>query len=371
MATVEAVSSHSDGQRLHAAELKNIRHALKGGGILGHTLTLTVTEGDRNITVPAFNAYVPDGSGNLVYVAHAGATVAVTASASSPRMDLLTLDASGNLGMQDGVATAETGNVREAPLPSLDDDEILIAVVRNPANQANVLAANIRGRALQAQIATSLPASAQQFVENSGYKGFFALGAPTHAGTYASGDKIGLGFIVVEDGTTADLSADVSATDHGSWLLATGATNNEDVGFSGPPLYYTSDWTMVARVRIPSAASQSVFIGAKGNANFADENNVIGFRISGTGNIIGVCDSGGTETTRDTGATGATECTLRIEVRANGTIVRFYKNNAQIGADVTTNIPTSSALGLRCGIQANTAANKTMFVFDLYGWREA
>lgn len=148
MATVEAVGLHSDGQRLHAAELKNIRTALDGGGVLTHTLAITVTEGDRNLTVPAFNAFVPDGSGNLVYVAHAGATVPVTASAATPRMDLLTLDAAGTLGMQDGAATAETGNVREAPLPPLDDDEILIAVVRSPANQSNVLATNVRGRAL-------------------------------------------------------------------------------------------------------------------------------------------------------------------------------------------------------------------------------
>ena len=146
MATVEAVNSHLDGDYLHAAEIKNWRQAMGGGGIVGHSLTLTVTEANRVITVPAFNAWVPNGSGGLVYVAHAGANVNVTASASNPRMDLLTLDSSGNLGMADGVATAETGDVEEAPTTALDDDEILIAVVRNPANQAAVLAADIRGR---------------------------------------------------------------------------------------------------------------------------------------------------------------------------------------------------------------------------------
>ena len=149
MATVEAVGSHSDGEYLHAAEIKNWRHAMGGAGVLDDTLSLTVTEANRVITVPAFTAWVPDGNGALVYVSHAGGNVNVTASASNPRMDLLTLDASGNLGMQDGVATAETGDVEEAPLPSLDDDEILIATVRSPANQSNVLAANVRGRAVQ------------------------------------------------------------------------------------------------------------------------------------------------------------------------------------------------------------------------------
>lgn len=149
MATVQLVGSHTDGQRLHAAEIKNWRHASGGGGVETHSVSATVTEGDRNITLPAFNYWAPDGAGSLVFVGYAGGIVAVTAShASLPRMDLLTGDSSGNVGMQDGVATAETGNVREAPLPSLDDDEVLFAVVRSPGGQANVLAADIRGRAV-------------------------------------------------------------------------------------------------------------------------------------------------------------------------------------------------------------------------------
>jgi hypothetical protein len=148
VATVEAVGLHSDGQRLHAAELKNIRHALNGAGVLGHTITLTVTEGDRNISVPAFSAWVPNGSGDIVLVTYAGGTIAVTASAANPRMDLLVVNSAGTVEMQDGTATAETGTVREAPLPALDDDEILLAVVRSPGSQSNVLAADIRGRAL-------------------------------------------------------------------------------------------------------------------------------------------------------------------------------------------------------------------------------
>lgn len=148
MASKQAVGSHADGEHLHAAEVKNIRHALGGAGVLTHSISLTVTEGDRNITVPAFNYLAPDGSGGLKTVVYAGGTLAVTAAASSPRMDSLTADKDGNVAMRDGVATAETGDVEEAPMRSLDDDEILIATVRSPASQSNVLAADIRGRAI-------------------------------------------------------------------------------------------------------------------------------------------------------------------------------------------------------------------------------
>lgn len=149
MATKEIVGSHADGEYFHSADLKNFRQAAGGGGVVGHSLVVTVTEANRVITVPAFNAYVPDGAGGMVLVQHAGAGVNVTASdGTNPRMDLLTLDSSGNLGMVDGAATAETGLVAEAPTPTLDDDEILLAVVRSPAAQTNVLAVDVRARAI-------------------------------------------------------------------------------------------------------------------------------------------------------------------------------------------------------------------------------
>ena len=94
-------------------------------------------------------------------------------------------------------------------------------------------------------------------------------------------------------------------------------------------------------------------------------------RLIVDGEIVGVVDNSGSETTRASGVTpdGATEHTLRIEVREAGTIVRFYLDNAQVGADVTTNIPTGVLYAL-CGLRNNTASSVTMNTADWFGWRE-
>lgn len=220
------------------------------------------------------------------------------------------------------------------------------------------------------KLANPLPNIIQDFVEGGVNKGFIALGPASAAGSYADGDHVGLGFIVQEDVTSAVVGS-TGTPNLGAWTFGTGSTSGEDAGVIGPYRAAANDWTLVWRGNIPSAASQTIFIGCRTTGGtFADENSIIGFRVSGTGNIFGVCDSGGTETTRDAGATGATECTLRIEVRAAGTIVRFYKDNVQIGADVTTNIPTGTLI-TAAGIVNSTTADKTMFTHDLYGWMEA
>lgn len=214
---------------------------------------------------------------------------------------------------------------------------------------------------------TKLPNIIQQFVETSGQKGFFALGAPANL-AYTTGLWVGAGFSTLISATSGAITG-TGTVNVGSWQFSTGATSGEFGLVSGPLLDDAQDWTMVWRGVIPSAASQEWFFGAKTNASAADENNIIAFRVSGTGNIFGVCDSSGTETTRDSGATGATECTLRIEVRSAGTIVRFYRNNVQIGADVTTNIPTGNLIAVN-GIRNTTTADKVSYTYDLYGWRE-
>ncbi len=154
-----------------------------------------------------------------------------------------------------------------------------------------------------------------------------------------------------------------------SFQLSTDTANNDLAAMRGPYLISTADWTMVWRGKIPSAASQTIIIGCTTNGTPADQNGIIAIRVSGTGNVIGVVDNAGTETTRDTSATGVTELTLRIEARSGGTIVRFYKNNVQIGADVTTNIPSGVMLSI-CGISTQTTALKSFTTWDFYGWRE-
>lgn len=216
----------------------------------------------------------------------------------------------------------------------------------------------------------SIESTAQTFVETSGYRSFWFSGPPATNADYASNTTVGLGCQALAAGS-ATLN-EATTVLPGGWLHTTDTTSGTDCGFMGPRIPPTVDWTMVWRGVLVSAASQNVFIGANHTAiDFQDGNNIIGFRIAATGTIQGVCDNAGTETTRDSGITpdGATQHTLRIEVRSGGTIVRFYIDNAQIGADVTTNI-SASALYASCGIVTLTTAAKVMYTADWGGWME-
>jgi hypothetical protein len=216
----------------------------------------------------------------------------------------------------------------------------------------------------------------QEFVERGTHKLFAHLGSPpgrliTPTPALADGDFLGAGFQVVKSGAPSAITAISSAgATHGYWQFSTSASATQDIGVTGLHTAAARDWTMVGRIIIPSVASQEIFLGFKPSLNFADENGIIAFRVNGTGNLIGVSDSGGTETTRDTSATGATEQSLRIEVRSGGTIVRFYKNGTQVGADVTTNIPTGVGY-LVCGIRHGAAADKIFQLAELAAWTEA
>ena len=228
---------------------------------------------------------------------------------------------------------------------------------------------NWRERSRLTQQSTgSISSIVQQFIEDGARRSLFWLGpCPSNGGT-ANAALVGLGCSVFKDGTSASVSP---ATSGGGWKFSTGSTSGEDAGIFGPTYTAAQDWTMVAKIIPTSAASQSVIVGGSENNNFGDANNLIAFRISATGNIIGVCDSGGSETTRDFGATGdGTVKELRIEVRSGGTIVRFYVDGAKVGDDVTTNIPTG-ALDIICGIQNSTTADKTLECIEFGGWREA
>jgi len=188
-------------------------------------------------------------------------------------------------------------------------------------------------------------------------------------GNVASGDNVGLGFDA-SLGSGATLTRDT--TYPGAWLHSTGATNGADAGFKGTSFISAADWTFVWKGILSNEADRTVFIGGRTSGNFGDQNNIVGFRVLTSGSIVGVCDSGGTETTRDTSVTpdGATVITLRVEVRSGGTVVRFYKDNVQVGADVTTNIP-SGALIMAEGLENATTADKVMRTIDAAYWREA
>src|SRR5690606_16195371 len=143
-----------------------------------------------------------------------------------------------------------------------------------------------------------------------------------------------------------------------TWLFQVSASG-DDAGVLGPRVFYQNDATLSCRVAIPAGTNQTALFGFIRGTSYTDQNDLIAFRVTGAGNVIGVCDSGGTETTRDTGATGATEASYRIEIRENGTIVRFYKDGVQVGADVTTNIPTDTGIRVGAGITVSSSDTRS------------
>lgn len=219
----------------------------------------------------------------------------------------------------------------------------------------------------------SLEVAAQAFVEDGTYKQFWGAGAPQAVVGYGVNNLVGLGCVVQEQGTGAVTLDTTAGTRFGGWLCSTSTTNNSDAGLVATTQVVANDWTVVWRGVLFSESGQNVVIGGNvQSTDFADANNLIAFRVSGTGTLQGICDNGGTETARDTSFTpdGTTETTLRIEVRSGGTIVRFYKDNTQVGADVTTNIYTSN-LQMAAGVTNGTSnADRKIVTHDFFGWRE-
>lgn len=153
MASIEMVNNPADGAgpagQFHAAELDNIYRALNGHGVIGHTLSMTVTGGDMIVTIPAVNAWVPDGSGGSVYVAYAGGNETISAAhATLPRVDIIELRSGGTVEVVAGTATAETGSVLEAPMPALSANAIMLAKVKVGANVSVIATDKVYGRAI-------------------------------------------------------------------------------------------------------------------------------------------------------------------------------------------------------------------------------
>lgn len=151
MATIEAIDSNQDGDFLHAAEIKNRRIAAAGAGILATSLSLTVTGLDRVITYPSFALVAPNSTGGLVgVVVPAGTVTADVGEADGPRIDNLVYDQSeAAVKLVKGVATAETGDIDEAPMPDLTDDQVLIARARIETSAAVLTPANVKGRGIE------------------------------------------------------------------------------------------------------------------------------------------------------------------------------------------------------------------------------
>lgn len=165
------------------------------------------------------------------------------------------------------------------------------------------------------------------------------LGPAAISGSLNSGGlsfPIGLGFYLPNGSANNYVSSG-----SGKWTIV---STTADSYIAGRNFVVTEDITFVCRVTITSQANQVIFIGGAAVIGAADANDRIGFRIAGTGNIIAFCDNGGTETTRDSGAAPTGTQVLKIVISAGGTIVRFYIDDVQVGADVTTNIYASTLL---------------------------
>ena len=166
MVAIPADGAGSAGQ-FHANELKNIMLAIQFGcGVEDDSYTMTITEANRIVTIPAFNAVVPDGSGSYTLVKYAGGNATITAAHSSlPRVDIIVIDSAGTLAVTAGTPAAEStgsvtitdidsvlGIVAEPPMPATASDEIMLAKVYAIANTTNIAAAVVWGRAVHTDI---------------------------------------------------------------------------------------------------------------------------------------------------------------------------------------------------------------------------
>ena len=140
----------------------------------------------------------------------------------------------------------------------------------------------------------------------------------------------------------------------------------------GQDLSAADDWTLVTRAVISNTtASIQAFLGLSTSDSPADANDRIGFK-SLAGNIFGFTDSGGTESTVDTGvaADGTTVHTFRMVVSGDGGTVTFYMDNVLVDAPITTNIPTSTAMQFTIGATGTTGVEGFIDLANAFAWRE-
>ena len=239
----------------------------------------------------------------------------------------------------------------------------------NATMAGKVTTAGDYGRASGANAIARLPKGdalwqiAQDSIEGGTYRSLNYLGAAYYT-TFASADKVGLG-CRIQIGTGGAITG-AQSSHAGRYYIAGGTTNPAHSGINGQNVTAAKDFWVAARVMMNSAASYSFLIGAKTTAaDWVDENNIIAFRVVGTGTIKGICDSASTETERDTTVTpdGSTFHDLLIVVSGGGTTVQFYRNGTQVGADVTTNIPSGV---LVTGMGTSNAANNSVMSIESF-----
>ena len=218
--------------------------------------------------------------------------------------------------------------------------------------------------------ADTLQSVLEAFVEDGTKKCIYFMGGASET-THATAVEVGIGFKTVSADSGDDIKP--SAVILGGWAASTNGAGQALIR-SNPAMAMDQDWTIVCRVAWADPPTNAIgYIVGIGIGDISPTvNGTMGWRMAPGGYYIGFVDEGGTETTRDSGtAGGATERTLRIEISGGGTTVKFFFNDSQVGADVTTNIPTGTSLYLGAASQGGSAASPVTADFaDLYAWRD-
>jgi len=323
--------------------------------ILGGAVTAQGTPAMAvDVAAVAANSYkIADATGAAVVAA----SVSLSASDSTnPRIDLIVL-ASGAFTKREGTPAAD-------PVPgTLQSGDLELAQVLVNAGVSTITSGVITDRRQLITSGASLASAALEFVRNGAYKGFYQM--PLAPGAMGTGGTYGSFLATIDSGTISSVVAGSIGSNK-----FTNSVSGEDTVINGPGQDPQDDLTLVGRVKFAGATSATIIVGFKTtHTTGADENDMIALRASGTGNVNGVCDASGTEGTRDYGDAGTSEFTFEIRTREAGTIVQFFRNGVQVGADITSNIPTGTLYPV-VGVRGGGAGDASLIVSDMAGWRE-
>ena len=226
-----------------------------------------------------------------------------------------------------------------------------------------------RRLAAAASTTTTLETALKNAINDNVSMAFYALGPADNVNITASDVRVGWGFASFLPAGTGTISP--STLMRGGWRMA-GDDPTGWIGFrTAKQLGVGQDWIITARVRVEGVNGR-FFLGLTDSvvADPQTNNDCIGLRESANAAFEFVCDSAGTETVRATAdLPGAADHRVRIEISANGTVVKFFWDGTQVGADVTTNIPTMNTMTLTVGAR-DGGVNTFQSVSDLFAWRE-
>ena len=203
---------------------------------------------------------------------------------------------------------------------------------------------------------TTLPAAMAEMIDDGTFQVLYALpGYNGEATLNSTNDPTLVGGSFRHTTGTSSTSITASTVVRGGWHIETGSANGVGIFFgthitaaetSGGNLSAADDWTLLCQAYLTAAAATNFMYGlADGVAPLGTGNNGIGWRMVGTGNLIGYVDNAGTETTVDSSVAPTGEIhNLKIVISGGGTTVKFFRNGSQVGSDVTTNIPSSTSM---------------------------